>query len=202
MRSAASSYAAMRMVAGSRPVFVKVWEWHIGLINAARRMLGSLRISHNKFLWANKQIFILILILTLIKWVRWPTQTLRKIKIWPLCNHQIDNPCYLGTCLLWWFASKDMSTVIHDTKYPSWDQVYKTTRTQLKLNSAQRLFTATRMKCKLSWDWQQWIFISFNAKHAVKISTRHEHKTSRVKMLTNYVVSCGAALRGFFFSFW
>ena len=31
MRSAASSYAAMHMVAGSRPVFVIAWEWHIGL---------------------------------------------------------------------------------------------------------------------------------------------------------------------------
>ena len=30
-RSAASSYAAMHMVAGSRPVFVIAWEWHIGL---------------------------------------------------------------------------------------------------------------------------------------------------------------------------
>ena len=30
-RSAASSYAAMRTVAGSRPVLVIVWEWHIGL---------------------------------------------------------------------------------------------------------------------------------------------------------------------------
>ena len=29
--SAASSYAAMRMVAGSRSVFVIAWEWHIGL---------------------------------------------------------------------------------------------------------------------------------------------------------------------------
>ena len=31
VRSAASSYAAMRMVAGSRSVLVIVWEWHIGL---------------------------------------------------------------------------------------------------------------------------------------------------------------------------
>ena len=31
VRSAASSYAAMRTVAGSRPVLVIVWEWHIGL---------------------------------------------------------------------------------------------------------------------------------------------------------------------------
>ena len=31
VRSAASSYAAMHMVAGSRPVLVIVWEWHIGL---------------------------------------------------------------------------------------------------------------------------------------------------------------------------
>ena len=31
MRSTASSYAAMHMVAGSRPVFVIAWEWHIGL---------------------------------------------------------------------------------------------------------------------------------------------------------------------------
>ena len=31
MRSAASSYAAMHMVAGSRPVFVIAWEGHIGL---------------------------------------------------------------------------------------------------------------------------------------------------------------------------
>ena len=31
MRSAASSYAAMHMVAGSRPVFIIAWEWHIGL---------------------------------------------------------------------------------------------------------------------------------------------------------------------------
>ena len=29
--SVASSYAAMRMVAGSRPVLAIVWEWHIGL---------------------------------------------------------------------------------------------------------------------------------------------------------------------------
>ena len=47
----ASSYAAMRTVAGSRPVLYIVWEWHIGL-----GLLGSLRISHNKFLQANKQI--------------------------------------------------------------------------------------------------------------------------------------------------
>ena len=56
-RSAASSYAAMRMVAGSRPVLVIAWEWH------ALRLLGSLRISHNKFLWANKWILIFVLIL-------------------------------------------------------------------------------------------------------------------------------------------
>ena len=31
VRSAASSYAAMHTVAGSRPVLVIVWEWHIGL---------------------------------------------------------------------------------------------------------------------------------------------------------------------------
>ena len=31
VRSVASSYAAVRMVAGSRPVLVIVWEWHIGL---------------------------------------------------------------------------------------------------------------------------------------------------------------------------
>ena len=31
MRSAASSYAAMCMVAGSRPVLVIAWGWHIGL---------------------------------------------------------------------------------------------------------------------------------------------------------------------------
>ena len=31
VRSAASSYAAVRMVAGSRPVLVIAWEWHIGL---------------------------------------------------------------------------------------------------------------------------------------------------------------------------
>ena len=31
VRSAASSYAAMRMVAGSRPDLVIAWEWHIGL---------------------------------------------------------------------------------------------------------------------------------------------------------------------------
>ena len=31
VRSAASSYAAMRTVAGSSPVLVIVWEWHIGL---------------------------------------------------------------------------------------------------------------------------------------------------------------------------
>ena len=31
VRSAASSYAATRMVAGSRPVLVIAWEWHIGL---------------------------------------------------------------------------------------------------------------------------------------------------------------------------
>ena len=31
IRSAASSCAAMHMVAGSRPVFVIAWEWHIGL---------------------------------------------------------------------------------------------------------------------------------------------------------------------------
>ena len=31
VRSAASSYAAMRMVAGSRPALVIAWEWHIGL---------------------------------------------------------------------------------------------------------------------------------------------------------------------------
>ena len=31
VRSAASSYAAMRMVAGSRPDLVMAWEWHIGL---------------------------------------------------------------------------------------------------------------------------------------------------------------------------
>ena len=29
VRSAASSYAAMRMLAGSRPVLVIAWEWHI-----------------------------------------------------------------------------------------------------------------------------------------------------------------------------
>ena len=31
VRSAASSHAAMRMVAASRPVLVIAWEWHIGL---------------------------------------------------------------------------------------------------------------------------------------------------------------------------
>ena len=31
VRSAVSSSAAMRMVAGSRPVLVIAWEWHIGL---------------------------------------------------------------------------------------------------------------------------------------------------------------------------
>ena len=31
VRSAASSYTAMRKVAGSRPVLVIAWEWHIGL---------------------------------------------------------------------------------------------------------------------------------------------------------------------------
>ena len=31
VHSVASSYAAMHMVAGSRPVLVIVWEWHIGL---------------------------------------------------------------------------------------------------------------------------------------------------------------------------
>ena len=31
MRSAVSSYAAMRMVAGSRPDLIIAWEWHVGL---------------------------------------------------------------------------------------------------------------------------------------------------------------------------
>ena len=31
VRSTASSYAAIRMVAGSRPVLIIAWEWHIGL---------------------------------------------------------------------------------------------------------------------------------------------------------------------------
>ena len=32
VRSAASSYAAMRTVAGSRSVLVIAWEWHLGLV--------------------------------------------------------------------------------------------------------------------------------------------------------------------------
>ena len=32
VRSAASSYAAVRMVAGSRPILVIAWEWHIDLV--------------------------------------------------------------------------------------------------------------------------------------------------------------------------
>ena len=32
VRSAVSSYAAVRIVAGSRPVLVIAWEWHIGLV--------------------------------------------------------------------------------------------------------------------------------------------------------------------------
>ena len=59
--SAVSSHAAMLMVAGSRPVLVIAWWWHIDLA-LLFRLLGSLRLSHNKFLRANKWILILILI--------------------------------------------------------------------------------------------------------------------------------------------
>ena len=50
---AASSYAAMCMVAGSRPVLVIAWEWLIGLTLLCG-CSGALEISHNKFLRANK----------------------------------------------------------------------------------------------------------------------------------------------------
>ena len=73
MHSTASSYAAMHMVAGSRPVFVIAWEWHIGLallcgcsgaleypttnsyrpINKSLSLSLSLTITHNLPLWHN-----------------------------------------------------------------------------------------------------------------------------------------------------
>ena len=63
VRSAASSYA-MRMVAGCPPPPPPTRPRHsVGMTyrpSAALRLLGSLRISHNKFLRGNKWILILI----------------------------------------------------------------------------------------------------------------------------------------------
>ena len=53
VRSAASSYAAMRMVAGSRPVLVIAWEWHTGLALLCG-CSGASEYPTTKFLRANK----------------------------------------------------------------------------------------------------------------------------------------------------
>ena len=54
VHSAASSYAAMCMVAGSRPILVIPWEWHIGLALLCG-YLGALE-NPTTNSWANKSL--------------------------------------------------------------------------------------------------------------------------------------------------
>ena len=86
MRSAASSYAAMHMVAGSRPVFVIAWEWHIGLALLCG-CSGALEYPTTNFYRPiNKSLSLsLSLILILMVWIA-PIFTIAIMKSCSICS--------------------------------------------------------------------------------------------------------------------
>ena len=95
VRNAASSYAAMHMVAGSRPVLVIAWEWHIGLALLCG-CSGALEYPTTNSCWPiNKSLSSLILIWWILAFF---AQCMSAIGIYLHLNVWYTHTCFLCSC--------------------------------------------------------------------------------------------------------